>query len=98
MFCTKLKDLKLSGECPFSLLTQSQGSEEGDDEAPAAAAAAGPICTDTTVRQRRLHEELPQRKSSRTRVYLHTLAESIRKLIFPEVKSHFVKFSLDVCI
>ncbi|XP_071976916.1 guanylate cyclase soluble subunit alpha-1 [Engystomops pustulosus] len=84
MFCTKLKELKLSGECPFSRLTQSQGSEEGDEEAPPATAAAGPICTDTTVRQRILSEEPPQRKSSRTRVYLHTLAESIRKLIFPE--------------
>ncbi|XP_069833967.1 guanylate cyclase soluble subunit alpha-1 [Dendropsophus ebraccatus] len=86
MFCTKLKDLKLSGECPFSMLTQSQGSEEGDEEVGSSAAAAGPppICTDTTVRQRRLTEEPPQRKSSRTRVYLHTLAESIRKLIFPE--------------
>ncbi|XP_044156123.1 guanylate cyclase soluble subunit alpha-1 isoform X2 [Bufo gargarizans] len=84
MFCTKLKELKLSGECPFSKLTQSQGSE--DDEVPASAAAAGPppICTDTTVRQRRLQEEPPQRKSSRTRVYLHTLAESLRKLMFPE--------------
>ncbi|XP_056418094.1 guanylate cyclase soluble subunit alpha-1 [Hyla sarda] len=83
MFCTKLKDLKLTGECPFSMLTQSQGSE--DDEVPtSAAAAAPPICTDTTVRQRRLQEEPPQRKSSRTRVYLHTLAESIYKLIFPE--------------
>ncbi|XP_040274513.1 guanylate cyclase soluble subunit alpha-1 isoform X2 [Bufo bufo] len=85
MFCTKLKELKLSGECPFSKLTQtSQGSE--DDEVPASAAAAGPppICTDTTVRQRRPQEEPPQRKSSRTRVYLHTLAESLRKLMFPE--------------
>lgn len=51
---------------------------------PASAEAAAPICTDTAVRQRRLQEEPPQRKSSRTRVYLHTLAESIRKLIFPE--------------
>ncbi|KAG8592480.1 hypothetical protein GDO81_000519 [Engystomops pustulosus] len=91
MFCTKLKELKLSGECPFSRLTQSQGSEEGDEEAPPATAAAGPICTDTTVRQRILSEEPPQRKSSRTRVYLHTLAESIRKLIFPESQAMNLK-------
>ncbi|XP_069600218.1 guanylate cyclase soluble subunit alpha-1 [Ranitomeya imitator] len=86
MFCTKLKDLTLSGECPFSRLTQGRGSEEADEEVPASAAAAAPppVCTDAAVRQRRAAEEPPQRKSSRTRVYLHTLAESIRKLLFPE--------------
>ncbi|XP_018415218.1 PREDICTED: guanylate cyclase soluble subunit alpha-3 [Nanorana parkeri] len=85
MFCTKLKDLKLSGECPFSMLTQSQGSE--DDEVAATAAAGAPICSEvseSSVRHRGAVEEAPQRKSSRTRVYLHTLAESIHKLIFPE--------------
>ncbi|XP_075054398.1 guanylate cyclase soluble subunit alpha-1 [Mixophyes fleayi] len=89
MFCTKLKDLKISGECPFSMLTQSQGSEEGDDEVAGSAATGLPICTEvseTSVRHRRLEEDPPQRKSSRTRVYLHTLAESICKLIFPELE------------
>lgn len=83
MFCTKLKELKLSGECPFSMLSQPPE----DDEVPATAAAGAPICSEESgvVRHRRAAEEPPQRKSSRTRVYLHTLAESIHKLIFPEV-------------
>ncbi|XP_040188083.1 guanylate cyclase soluble subunit alpha-1 [Rana temporaria] len=82
MFCTKLKELKLSGECPFSMLSQPPE----DDEVPATAAAGAPICSEESgvVRHRRAAEEPPQRKSSRTRVYLHTLAESIHKLIFPE--------------
>ncbi|KAM4709402.1 guanylate cyclase soluble subunit alpha-1 [Discoglossus pictus] len=85
MFCTKLKDLKITGECPFSLLTQSQGSEEGEDEV-ANAAAALPICKEVSeLGTPGLGDEgPPQRKTSRSRVYLHTLAESIRKLIFPE--------------
>ncbi|XP_063316172.1 guanylate cyclase soluble subunit alpha-1 [Pelobates fuscus] len=87
MFCTKLKDLKLSGECPFSMLTQSQGSEEGDEVSSNAAAASLPICKEVhelSTRRTGDHDGLPQRKTSRGRVYLHTLAESLRKLIFPE--------------
>ncbi|XP_078533099.1 guanylate cyclase soluble subunit alpha-1 [Lissotriton helveticus] len=87
MFCTKLKDLKITGECPFSRLTQSQDSEEHEDEGaevPISSGAALPICTD--VGEKESAENLPQRKTSRTRVYLHSLAESIRKLIFPEVE------------
>ncbi|KAM8939783.1 guanylate cyclase soluble subunit alpha-1 isoform 1-T1 [Pelodytes ibericus] len=86
MFCTKLKDLKLSGECPFSLLTQSQGSEEGDDEVSSNAAVGPPIIKEVSEISTRIirQDEPPQRKTSRSRVYLHTLAESIRKLIFPE--------------
>ncbi|OCT99672.1 guanylate cyclase soluble subunit alpha-1-like [Xenopus laevis] len=88
MFCTKLKELKLTGECPFSLLTQSQGSEEGDEEvsATAAAAASLPICKEVgeISAPGKREDAPPQRKTSRIRVYLHTLAESIRKFIFPE--------------
>ncbi|KAM9328979.1 guanylate cyclase soluble subunit alpha-1 [Gastrophryne carolinensis] len=84
MFCTKLKELKLSGECPFSRLTHSQPSQEDDE-----VAAAGPPAVCTELPESGRHgtpaEEPPQRKSSRTRVYLHSLAESIRKLIFPEI-------------
>ncbi|OCT96983.1 guanylate cyclase soluble subunit alpha-1 [Xenopus laevis] len=86
MFCTKLKELKLTGECPFSLLTQSQGSEEGDEEVPGTAAASLPICKEVgeiSIPGKR-EDGTPQRKTSRSRVYLHTLAESIRKFIFPE--------------
>ncbi|XP_053559741.1 guanylate cyclase soluble subunit alpha-1 [Bombina bombina] len=86
MFCTKLKDLKITGECPFSMLTKSQGSEECDEEVSGNGATAGPVCTEEpelgTAGLRK--EDAPQRKTSRSRVYLHTLAESIRKLIFPE--------------
>ncbi|XP_068134984.1 guanylate cyclase soluble subunit alpha-1 isoform X1 [Hyperolius riggenbachi] len=87
MFCTKLKDLKLTGECPFSRLSQRSEEAEDSDDLAAAAAAGPPICTEvaeSSVRHRITAEEPPQRKSSRTRVYLHTLAESICKLIFPE--------------
>ncbi|XP_069099203.1 guanylate cyclase soluble subunit alpha-1 [Pleurodeles waltl] len=87
MFCAKLKDLKITGECPFSLLTQSQDSEEHEDEGgevPIRSGAALPICTD--VGEKESAGNLPQRKTSRTRVYLHSLTESIRKLIFPEVE------------
>ncbi|KAG8454010.1 hypothetical protein GDO86_000584 [Hymenochirus boettgeri] len=79
MFCTNLKELKLTGECPFSLLTQSQGSE--DEDGPGTAGAALPICKEVIGKTENL---LPQRKTSRSRVYLHTLADSIRKFIFPE--------------
>lgn len=83
MFCTKLKDLKITGECPFSLLAQSGVSDEREDdcaEVPNSSKAALPIC-----REKDTHGNLPQRKTSRSKVYLHTLAESICKLIFPEV-------------
>ncbi|XP_029469975.1 guanylate cyclase soluble subunit alpha-1 isoform X2 [Rhinatrema bivittatum] len=82
MFCTKLKDLKITGECPFSLLTQSPEHEEECAEAPNASGAALPICKE--IGEKDLLGSLPQRKTSRSRVYLHMLAESIRKLIFPE--------------
>ncbi|KAM9143685.1 guanylate cyclase soluble subunit alpha-1 isoform 2-T5 [Pangshura tecta] len=85
MFCTKLKDLKITGECPFSLLTQSHISDEHEEECaevPNSSRAALPICKE--VSEKDTHGTLPQRKTSRSRVYLHTLAESICKLLFPE--------------
>nr|XP_025038685.1 guanylate cyclase soluble subunit alpha-1 isoform X3 [Pelodiscus sinensis] len=85
MFCTKLKDLKITGECPFSLLTQSHISDEHEEECaevPNSSRAALPICKE--VHEKDTHGNLPQRKTSRSRVYLHTLAESICKLLFPE--------------
>ncbi|XP_039395089.1 guanylate cyclase soluble subunit alpha-1 isoform X2 [Mauremys reevesii] len=85
MFCTKLKDLKITGECPFSLLTQSRISDEHEEECaevPNSSRAALPICKE--VSEKDTHGTLPQRKTSRSRVYLHTLAESICKLLFPE--------------
>nr|XP_028598826.1 guanylate cyclase soluble subunit alpha-1 [Podarcis muralis] len=90
MFCTKLKDLKITGECPFSLLTQSGISDENEDECaevPNSSKAALPICREKTT-----HGNLPQRKTSRSRVYLHTLAESICKLISPEYERLYLAF------
>ncbi|NXY88260.1 GCYA1 cyclase, partial [Alcedo cyanopectus] len=82
MFCTKLKDLKITGECPFSLLTQSHIAEEHKDCPENSSRAALPICKE--VHEKDAQGNLPQRKTSRSRVYLHTLTESICKLIFPE--------------
>ncbi|XP_075565428.1 guanylate cyclase soluble subunit alpha-1 isoform X2 [Pelecanus crispus] len=83
MFCTKLKDLKITGECPFSLLTQSHFTEEHDKDCTEnSSRAALPICKE--VHEKDTQGTLPQRKTSRSRVYLHTLTESICKLIFPE--------------
>ncbi|KAM7168697.1 guanylate cyclase soluble subunit alpha-1 isoform 2-T2 [Macrochelys suwanniensis] len=85
MFCTKLKDLKITGECPFSLLTQSHISDKHEEECaevPNSSRAALPICKEVSEKDTR--GNLPLRKTSRSRVYLHTLAESICKLLFPE--------------
>ncbi|KAM6221390.1 guanylate cyclase soluble subunit alpha-1 isoform 2-T2 [Rhynchocyon petersi] len=85
MFCTKLKDLKITGECPFSLLTPGQALKEPAEEVAGnseSCRAATPVCQD--VPEKNTQGNLPQRKTSRSRVYLHTLAESICKLIFPE--------------
>lgn len=87
MFCTKLKDLKITGECPFSLLTQSHITEEHDKDCTEnSSRAALPICKE--VHEKDAQGNLPQRKTSRSRVYLHTLTESICKLIFPEVNRY----------
>uniref|UniRef100_A0A8D2B025 Guanylate cyclase 1 soluble subunit alpha 1 n=1 Tax=Sciurus vulgaris TaxID=55149 RepID=A0A8D2B025_SCIVU len=85
MFCTKLKDLKITGECPFSLLAPGQVPKDPAEEVAGGAEsckAALPICQD--IPEKNVQGGLPQRKTSRSRVYLHTLAESICKLIFPE--------------
>ncbi|KAM9192815.1 guanylate cyclase soluble subunit alpha-1 isoform 2-T3 [Mergus octosetaceus] len=83
MFCTKLKDLKITGECPFSLLTQTHITDEREkDCSENSSSAALPICKE--VHEKDAQGDLPQRKTSRSRVYLHTLTESICKLIFPE--------------
>ncbi|XP_049761175.1 guanylate cyclase soluble subunit alpha-1 isoform X1 [Elephas maximus indicus] len=85
MFCRKLKDLKITGECPFSVLTPGQVPKEPAEEVAGGSdscKATPPICQD--VPEKNVQGDLPQRKTSRSRVYLHTLAESICKLIFPE--------------
>ncbi|XP_059121506.1 guanylate cyclase soluble subunit alpha-1 isoform X2 [Peromyscus eremicus] len=85
MFCRKFKDLKITGECPFSLLAPGQVPKEPTEEVAGGSEgcqATLPICQD--IPEKNAQGNLPQRKTSRNRVYLHTLAESICKLIFPE--------------
>lgn len=97
MFCTKLKDLKITGECPFSLLAPGQVPKEPAEEVAGSAEscpATLPICQDAP--EKKVQGSLPQRKTSRSRVYLHTLAESICKLIFPEVSACPVQDFTDV--
>ncbi|XP_028347348.1 guanylate cyclase soluble subunit alpha-1 isoform X3 [Physeter macrocephalus] len=94
MFCAKLKDLQITGDCPFSLLAPGQVPEEPAGQAPeepaGQAAGGGPAAPPGGQGPcpgdpgKKPPGGLPQRKSSRSRVYLHTLAESICKLIFPE--------------
>ena len=105
MFCAKLKDLQITGDCPFSLLAPGPAPREPAGEAAGGGPAAAPgrqgVCprdpgeTPPAGRQGVCPRDPgekppagpPQRKSSRSRVYLHTLAESICKLIFPEVSA-----------
>ncbi|XP_010850806.1 PREDICTED: guanylate cyclase soluble subunit alpha-3 [Bison bison bison] len=86
MFCAKLKDLQITGDCPFSLLAPGQVPREPLGEATGSGPAATPgqpgVCPG--VPDKNPPGRLPRRKTSRSRVYLHTLAESICKLIFPE--------------
>lgn len=86
MFCAKLKDLQITGDCPFSLLAPGQVPREPLGEATGSGPAAIPgqpsVCPG--VPDKNPPGRLPRRKTSRSRVYLHTLAESICKLIFPE--------------
>ncbi|CAO2612790.1 Guanylate cyclase soluble subunit alpha-1 [Lemmus lemmus] len=87
MFCRKFKDLKITGECPFSLLAPGQVPTEPTEEVAGGSEgcrATLPICQD--IPEKNPQGNHPQRKTSRNRVYLHTLAESIRKLICPELE------------
>ncbi|XP_069571486.1 guanylate cyclase soluble subunit alpha-1 [Brachyistius frenatus] len=80
MFCAKLKELKISGECPFS--SSAKNNELGDFEERATDTAdLLPISKDV---HGKIGEEQPRQKPSRAKVNLHTLGESIRKLACPE--------------
>ncbi|XP_033939993.1 guanylate cyclase soluble subunit alpha-1 [Pseudochaenichthys georgianus] len=87
MFCTKLKELKISGECPFSSSSSSsssgaQNNELGDfEERSTDATDLMPISKDV---HGKIGEDLPKQKTSRAKVNLHTLGQSIRKLACPE--------------
>ena len=87
MFCAKLKELKISGECPFSSSSSSsaKNNELGDfEERSTDAADLLPISKDV---HGKLGEDPPQQKTSRAKVNLHTLGESIRKLACPDVST-----------
>ncbi|XP_023655116.1 guanylate cyclase soluble subunit alpha-1 [Paramormyrops kingsleyae] len=81
MFCTKLKELKITGECTFS--KTGQNTERSDCEQRPSSLVG---CTLPVLKE--VHgsapEILQQRKISRSKVNLHTLGESVRKLVFPE--------------
>ncbi|XP_047434190.1 guanylate cyclase soluble subunit alpha-1 [Mugil cephalus] len=80
MFCAKLKELKISGECPFS--GSAKNNELGDfEERSTDAADLLPISKDL---HGKTGEDAPRQKTSRAKVNLHTLGESIRKLACPE--------------
>ncbi|XP_056592660.1 guanylate cyclase soluble subunit alpha-1 isoform X1 [Triplophysa dalaica] len=78
MFCAKLKDLKIAGECPFSMVV---GNEEPADFKESNAVNVLPI---SRAVQGNIANILPRRKTSRSKVNLHSLGESIRKLVCPE--------------
>lgn len=77
MFCAKLKELQLSGDCPFSS-TELRDPEER-------AADLLPISTDV---HGQTGEDARRYRAGRGKVSLHTLGDSIRKLACPEVSSH----------
>lgn len=81
MFCAKLKELKISGECPFS--SGAKNNELSDlEERSANATDALPISEDVHGLK---GEDVSRQRSTRAKVNLHTLGESIRKLACPEV-------------
>ncbi|XP_068178477.1 guanylate cyclase soluble subunit alpha-1 [Antennarius striatus] len=80
MFCAKLKELKISGECPFS--SSAKNNEVADFEKRSTGAAdLLPISKDV---HGKIGEGLPHQKASRARVNLHSLGDSIRKLACPD--------------
>ncbi|KAG2465914.1 GCYA1 cyclase, partial [Polypterus senegalus] len=82
MFCAKLKELKITGECPFSMLVQNEEPGEFEESADTNLPdAAEPVSKEVVATEPSLG---PQRKTSRSKVNLHSLGESVRKLVYPE--------------
>ncbi|XP_053086968.1 guanylate cyclase soluble subunit alpha-1 isoform X2 [Pangasianodon hypophthalmus] len=76
MFCAKLKELKISAECPFSVLVGNEEAEEtGEREEREESRAQS---------SEHVANVAPRRKTSRNKVNLHSLGESVRKLVCPE--------------
>lgn len=82
MFCAKLKELKISGECPFSMVLQNEEPRNFENCSSGRSTNELPISKDVHGHMR------PQRKTSKSKVNLHTLGESIRKLVCPEVNTN----------
>ncbi|XP_051993259.1 guanylate cyclase soluble subunit alpha-1 isoform X1 [Xyrauchen texanus] len=78
MFCAKLKDLKIAGDCPFSMVVGNEEPAELEDSN-----AVGDLPVSKDVRGN-ITNILARRKISRSKVNLHSLGESIRKLVCPE--------------
>lgn len=82
MFCTKLKELQITGECPFS--SGGKHNALGDlEERNTDSADAHPISKE--VHGLKGEEDASRQRSIRAKVNLHTLGDSIRKLACPEV-------------
>ncbi|XP_061129487.1 guanylate cyclase soluble subunit alpha-1 isoform X2 [Syngnathus typhle] len=77
MFCARLKELKITGECPFSKSDQHQEQEKEEEQ------LRGDPGESSAARGRRNAHE-PAQRSTRAKVNLHTLGESIRKLACPQ--------------
>uniref|UniRef100_A0A3B4WGE6 Uncharacterized protein n=1 Tax=Seriola lalandi dorsalis TaxID=1841481 RepID=A0A3B4WGE6_SERLL len=73
MFCAKLKELKISGECPFS--SSAKNNELGDlEERSADDADLLPISKDV---HGKIGEDLPRQKTSRAKVNLWVCRMSV---------------------
>ncbi|XP_056136577.1 guanylate cyclase soluble subunit alpha-1 [Lampris incognitus] len=82
MFCTKLKELKISGECPFSNIATNH-KEPGDFGERAHDAAESPSTARGDV-DGKAAKDLHAQKINRSKVNLHSLGDSIRKLACPD--------------
>ncbi|KAM6972068.1 guanylate cyclase soluble subunit alpha-1 [Aplochiton taeniatus] len=89
MFCAKLKELKISGECPFSNIRENDEPVDFDKCSSDRAADVLPISKDV---HSNTSKDLPRRKISKSKVNLHTLGESVRKLVCPEFQRLCIAF------
>ncbi|CAL1601312.1 unnamed protein product [Knipowitschia caucasica] len=79
MFCTKLKELQISGECPFS-----SGARSSEQREPEERSAEADVLPAAKEEPRRKGEDASHQRSTRAKVNLHTLGDSVRKLACPE--------------
>ncbi|XP_051941206.1 guanylate cyclase soluble subunit alpha-1 [Hippocampus zosterae] len=84
MFCARLKELKISGECPFSKSDQQQQQQQQQKEEKREEEEQRGDAGESSVAHGRRSAHEPAQRSSRAKVNLHTLGESIRKLACPQ--------------